>query len=602
MALGYQRQLAKEDLWALDVQHQSEHLADLVISNWERRLKASKEWNAKLEDGSFKPSILRKGAWKLKSSIGLGRADGKQDIPELYWAVSDTFKIQWWSAGILKVIADTLSVTSILVTRRIITYATGRYASARGIPGFTPEPVGHGIGWAFLLFFMLLGSSVCLNFFFYNSMQVGVFSRGALIAALYRRAMTLSGKARATISNGRLINHISTDISRIDFAAGFFHMSWTAPVQLIVVIIILIVQLGATSLTGVAFLLVMAPLQGLAMKRLLMLRRKTMIWTDKRVKLIQELLGGMRVIKFFAWEVPYLNKIHELRRQELKKVRSLLIIRSLTMAVAMALPTLATVIAFFAYAYTGGNSQDPATIFTSLTLFNLLRMPLMMLPVALATATDAKNAFTRLKEVFVADQLESTYTVDKKLDAALVIKNGTFMWEGEPPEELAGKKQTKKEKKKAARDASKERGKKDAPAVVASEKAANADSNKKQFWKRKGDVAAKEQASKDVQEKDATTMAMGQGTDMAIPVTNDDEAGRASHEETPHSEPEPQVRDISITIPRGQLCAIVGPVGAGKSSLLSSMIGEMKRLDGTVTFGGSVGYCAQQAWIQNATL
>lgn len=385
-------------------------------------------------------------------------------------------------------------------------------------------------------------------------------------------------------------------------------MSWTAPVQLIVVVIILIVQLGATSLTGVAFLLIMAPLQGLAMKRLLMLRRKTMIWTDKRVKLIQELLGGMRVIKFFAWEVPYLNKIHELRREELKKIRSLLIIRSLTMAVAMALPTLATVIAFFAYAYTGGNSQDPATIFTSLTLFNLLRMPLMMLPVALATATDAKNAFTRLKEVFVADQLESTYTVDKGLDNAVEIKNGTFKWEGEPPEEIGGGKKTKKEKKKEARAESKERKRIGAAAMHEKENKEHPSSSttsKKQFWKKRGDLAMKDQASKDVQEKDATTMGMGQATDAAVPVGDNDTLEhdhRDSHDASPNDEQEPQVRDINITIPRGQLCAIVGPVGAGKSSLLSSMIGEMKRISGSVTFGGSVGYCAQQAWIQNASL
>ena len=216
MALGYQRSLAKEDLWALDTEHQSEHIADQIIMHWERRLKASKEWNAKLDDGSYKPSIFRRAGWKVKSKIGLGKADGRQDIPELYWAISDTFKVQWWSAGLLKVISDTLSVTSLLVTRRIITFATGRYASSRGIPGYTAEPIGHGVGWAFLLFFMLFGASICLNFFFYNSMQVGVFSRAGLIAALYRRAMTLSGKARTTITNGRLVNHISTDISRID--------------------------------------------------------------------------------------------------------------------------------------------------------------------------------------------------------------------------------------------------------------------------------------------------------------------------------------------------------------------------------------------------
>lgn len=406
-------------------------------------------------------------------------------------------------------------------------------------------------------------------------------------------------------------------------AAGFFHMAWTAPVQLVVVIIILCIQLGATALTGIAFLFVMTPLQGLAMKRLLSLRRKTMVWTDKRVKLIQELLGGMRVIKFFAWEIPYLERIHELRRQELRKIRSLLIIRSLTSAVAMALPTLATVIAFFAFAYTGGDSRDPATIFTSLTLFNLLRMPLMMLPVALATATDAKNAFNRLKEVFVAEQLDITYIVDKKVEPAVIINDGTFMWESEPPEEEGkrGRKAAKKEKKRIAsasasaaqsRRGSTDRSRRPSAGAATSEKpagigATNKESLTKQLWKKKGDIAQRDQAAERVQEKDANTLG-GQGpTDMAIPVTqtndsmNEPNKSQRSSMQLPTTL-DPQISHINITIPRGQLCAIVGPVGSGKSSLLSAMIGEMKRLSGSVTFGGSVGYCAQQAWIQNATL
>lgn len=129
------------------------------------------------------------------------------------------------------------------------------------------------------------------------------------------------------------------------------------------------------------------------MKKMFTLRKKAMMWTDKRAKLIQELLGGMRIIKFFAWEIPYLKKINELRRKELMKIRMLLIIRALTMAVAMSLPTIATIIAFTAFAYTGGNARNPATIFTSLTLFNLLRMPLMLMPVALATAVSGESFF-----------------------------------------------------------------------------------------------------------------------------------------------------------------------------------------------------------------
>lgn len=59
-----------------------------------------------------------------------------------------------------------------------------------------------------------------------------------------------------------------------------------------------------------------------------------------------------------------------------------------------------------------------------------------------------------------------------------------------------------------------------------------------------------------------------------------------------------KVRETNLSIPRGQLVAIVGPVGTGKTSLLQGLIGEMRRTEGSVTFGGSVSYCSQNAWIQ----
>ncbi|CAG8848009.1 14296_t:CDS:2, partial [Racocetra persica] len=63
-----------------------------------------------------------------------------------------------------------------------------------------------------------------------------------------------------------------------------------------------------------------------------------------------------------------------------------------------------------------------------------------------------------------------------------------------------------------------------------------------------------------------------------------------------------QLRNINVSIPRGTLVAVIGSVGSGKSSLLSALVGEMKKIKGEVLFGGNVGYCPQTAWIQNATL
>ncbi|KAL9228186.1 hypothetical protein vseg_003793 [Gypsophila vaccaria] len=62
------------------------------------------------------------------------------------------------------------------------------------------------------------------------------------------------------------------------------------------------------------------------------------------------------------------------------------------------------------------------------------------------------------------------------------------------------------------------------------------------------------------------------------------------------------LKDINLNIRKGQLSAIVGTVGSGKSSLLSSLLGEMHRLRGKVRVCGTTAYVAQTAWIQNGTI
>jgi ABC-type multidrug transport system fused ATPase/permease subunit len=59
-----------------------------------------------------------------------------------------------------------------------------------------------------------------------------------------------------------------------------------------------------------------------------------------------------------------------------------------------------------------------------------------------------------------------------------------------------------------------------------------------------------------------------------------------------------KLKQIDVKIPRGQLVAIVGAVGSGKTSLLQGLIGDMRKTEGSVRFGGSVAYCSQSAWIQ----
>ncbi len=62
------------------------------------------------------------------------------------------------------------------------------------------------------------------------------------------------------------------------------------------------------------------------------------------------------------------------------------------------------------------------------------------------------------------------------------------------------------------------------------------------------------------------------------------------------------LKNVNLVVNRGSSAAIVGPVGSGKSSLISSILGETKKLTGSLNIDGSLAFVAQQAWIQNATL
>ena len=110
----------------------------------------------------------------------------------------------------------------------------------------------------------------------------------------------------------------SSRSQRIDFACGFFHFCWIDLIVLIVGIVLLLVNLGPSALAGIAFFALIAPTQGRIMKAFIAMRIKTMLWTDKRAKLLQELLGGMKIIKFFAWEERWIDQAMAARQEELR--------------------------------------------------------------------------------------------------------------------------------------------------------------------------------------------------------------------------------------------------------------------------------------------
>jgi ABC-type multidrug transport system fused ATPase/permease subunit len=302
-----------------------------------------------------------------------------------------------------------------------------------------------------------------------------------------------------------------------------------------------------------------------------------MIWTDKRAKLLQEILGGMRIVKFMAWEIPFLNRIGAIRNMELGYVRTLLVYRSGMMAVAMSLPILAAILAFITYVLTA-HELDAATVFATITLFQLMRMPLMMWPMCLSATADAQNALGRLEVVFDAEVINENRRIDPSMKDGVRIEHASFTWDAAPVvvDDTNKKLQDKQDKAngikvvKAPKEKKRPFGKKSKP-----------DAHVRIAAKPEGNLA------------EAGTF---QGGDI---FPHGDEGEKEV--EDPNSRIF-KLKDIDLTIPRGSLTAVVGAIGSGKSSLLQGLVGEMRRTEGKVTFSGSTSLCAQSPWIQNATV
>ncbi|KXS18959.1 hypothetical protein M427DRAFT_95715 [Gonapodya prolifera JEL478] len=531
MVNGYKRPLVMNDLYELPDELHSRTIADRFGRNWDRELSINKEYlkHAK-PDGSIDPSL------KIKR-------------PSLLRALWRTFGISWVLGGIFRLVSDGCQIAAPMVLQYLIAWLTA--ASV----GQTTVDVGYGYGLACALLALQLVLSLFVNQYFYATMKVGFSIRAAIIVHIYRKSLLLSQSARQDFSAGKTVNLMSTDASRLDLTAPFLHLLWAAPIVILVSMSLLIYNLGASALVGFFFLIIVFPAQGVLMKYLVKVRTKANKITDNRVKIVQEFIQGMRVLKFQGWEQAALNRIAKLRDEELSFVRIIIMARAWISAVMQIQPVFAAILTFITYTQTHPpGSLTPALAFSSIGLFNVLRLPLMFLPQVATQATDAMVSIRRLESLLLATELQESTIVPASYNWAVRVHDGLFLWD--QPSNGGDDFSRSKDKKKQVQNGN--------PTPNGTPRRA------------------------------MTTLLTKSPTEIA---------GKESKKDRPAQENGHTIlRGVDFVLPKGALMMVVGPVGSGKSSLLSALVGEMRRVEGLVEVRGSVAYCPQQAWIQNATV
>uniref|UniRef100_A0A674EL55 Multidrug resistance-associated protein 4 n=1 Tax=Salmo trutta TaxID=8032 RepID=A0A674EL55_SALTR len=337
--------------------------------------------------------------------------------------------------------------------------------------------------------------------YYYHVLRTGMKIRVAVCHMIYKKALCLSSAAMGKTTTGQIVNLLSNDVNKFDEVTTNLHYLWIAPLQAVVVIILLWYEIGPSCLAGVAVLVLLLPLQTMFGKLFGSLRSKTSALTDNRICTMNEVVSGIRIIKMYAWEKPFSALVNDVRREEISKIMSSSYLRGLNMASFFAASKIIVFITFAVYVLLG-NTISASRVFVAVSLYGAIKITVtLFFPQAIEKVFETIISIRRIKNFLLLDEIERPnmrFTLEEKKDASVEIKDLICYW------------------------------------------------------------------------------------DKCLDT--------------------PSLQNLSLTVKSEQLVAVIGPVGSGKSSLLSAILGELPHDKGVLRVKGQLTYTSQQPWVFPGTI
>ncbi|KAF9409362.1 hypothetical protein HW555_011256 [Spodoptera exigua] len=392
-------------------------------------------------------------------------------------------------------------------------------------------------------------------------LHMGMKFRVACCSLIYRKSLRLSKTALGETTVGQVVNLLSNDVNRFDVAIIFLHYLWIGPLATVIITYFMWVEISWAAVVGVGFMLTFIPLQAYLGKRTSVLRLKTALRTDERVRLMNEILSGIQVIKMYTWEKPFADLVAKARKREIKQIRATSYIRGVLTSFIMFTTRICLFCSILAYVLTY-NVISAKQVFVVTSFYNILRQTMtVFFPQGIAQVAEATISIKRLQNFMLYED------TSKPVPGLAEIQTSTKPKERRKPE---------------AEDTVK------AQYTETKQPTETAEPTKVEEAKGNGNATL-------------APLEAGEEEDheLAARVEEDARGVRLKHATAKwiESHPENTLTDLSLTIKPGKIIAVIGPVGCGKSSLLHVLLRELPLLSGTVHVGGNVSYASQEPWL-----
>ncbi|XP_017479612.1 PREDICTED: multidrug resistance-associated protein 1-like [Rhagoletis zephyria] len=333
-------------------------------------------------------------------------------IIKVYW-------MQLLGIAMLKFVASCLTFGNPVILDFLMTFMSDTSGS---------QPTWRGFLFAAMMFVFPLFESVINSQHDYWMNILILRIRTCMISMIYNKSLRLSTYGRRNYSTGEIVNIMSVDSQRLTDFLLWANSIWAAPLQFGIAIYLLWQQVGWASMAGLIFMFILLPFNGWISARIRNNQMKVMKEKDKRTKLMNEILNGMKVLKLYAWENSFKDKIQSLRDYECKELYNIAYLSGFMFFAFSAAPFLVGLLTFALYVLSG-NVLDPNKAFVSLSLFNIIRVPMGMLPMLLSMGAMCLVSIRRLNNYLNSEELDEDairYMPDQ--ECAIRVKDGTFTW------------------------------------------------------------------------------------------------------------------------------------------------------------------------------
>ncbi|KAK9710865.1 Transporter of the ATP-binding cassette (ABC) [Basidiobolus ranarum] len=320
---------------------------------------------------------------------------------------------------------------------------TGPYFLKK-ILDYLEHPESHSREMAYLYVFGLLFGYVMLSIVTSQASWIGYKIENSLKAiiigevyskSLRRQDISTTAEESAEEEDvadlGKITNLMAIDADKIAEICAFLDSLYTLPMQIIFTVVFLYQVLGWSAIGGTLAIGLSLPLNYYLVSKWAEIQDNLMSATDKRIAVINEVLQGIRIIKFFAWEQRFKSRIDESRAKELAVLKKRLQCWMYSGTLWFTTPALVTVVAFYTYTNIANQHLTASVAFTSLALFKALQGPLDILPDIVSSIMQAKVSVDRV-EKFLNEPESKKYEIQssnaKSMDPTIGFKNATISW------------------------------------------------------------------------------------------------------------------------------------------------------------------------------